>query len=58
MGSAYYQGPLGAAKGVVAITANLLVLTPWLIFGAGLAVVCYRLLSRRASSHRRRRDDR
>jgi hypothetical protein len=43
---------------VVAITANLLVLAPWLIFGAGLAVICYRLLSRRASSHRHRRDDR
>jgi hypothetical protein len=43
---------------VVAITANLLVLAPWIIFGAGLAVICYRLLSRRSFNRRRRRDDR
>jgi hypothetical protein len=36
--------------------ANLLVLAPWLIFGAGLAAVCYRLLSRRSASHRDRRE--
>jgi len=41
----------------MAITANLLVLAPWLIFGAGLAAICYRLLSRRAA-RRRRRDHR
>jgi hypothetical protein len=43
---------------VVAITANLLVLAPWIIFGAGLAVICYRLLSRRSVNRRHRRDDR
>ena len=43
---------------MTAITANLLVLAPWLIFGAGLAVICYRLLSRRAAAHRHRRDRR
>jgi hypothetical protein len=37
---------------------NLLVLAPWLIFGAGLAVVCYRLLSRRTSARRQRRGSR
>jgi hypothetical protein len=37
--------------------ADLLVLAPWLIFGAGLAVICYRLLSRRGA-HRRRRHGR
>jgi hypothetical protein len=37
-------------------TADLLVLVPWLLFGAGLAVVCYRLLSRRRAGHRQRRD--
>jgi hypothetical protein len=37
--------------------ADLLVLAPWLIFGAGLAAICYRLLSRR-SAHRRRRHGR
>jgi hypothetical protein len=58
MGSACYQGHREQAKGVVAITANLLVLTPWLIFGAGLAVICYRLLSRRTFTRRHRRDDR
>jgi hypothetical protein len=38
--------------------ANLLVLAPWLIFGAGLAVICYRLLARRGAGHRHRRDSR
>ena len=38
--------------------ANLLVLAPWLIFGAGLAVICYRLLARRGPCHRHRRDSR
>jgi hypothetical protein len=38
--------------------ADLLVLAPWLIFGAGLVVICYRLLSRRSASHRHRRDSR
>jgi hypothetical protein len=38
--------------------ANLLVLAPWLIFGAALAVICYRLLTRRGASHRHRRDSR
>ncbi|MGE5288650.1 MAG: hypothetical protein ACM3ML_15920 [Micromonosporaceae bacterium] len=34
--------------------ANLLVLAPWLVFGTGLGVICYRLVSRRSTSHRRR----
>jgi hypothetical protein len=38
--------------------ANLLVLAPWLIFGAGIAVICYRLLARRGTSRRHRRDNR
>jgi hypothetical protein len=38
--------------------ANLLVLAPWLIFGAGLAAICYRLLSRRSVSHWHRRNSR
>jgi len=37
--------------------ADLLVLVPWVIFGAGLAVICYRLYSRGAS-HRHQRDSR
>ena len=37
--------------------ANLLVLAPWLIFGAALAAICYRLLTHRAS-RRHRRDSR
>jgi hypothetical protein len=35
--------------------ADLLVLAPWLIFGAGLAAIGYRLLHRRAACHRQRR---
>jgi hypothetical protein len=38
--------------------ADLLVLAPWLIFGAALAAICYRLLTRRGASRRRRRDGR
>ena len=38
--------------------ADLLVLAPWLIFGAALAVICYRLLTRRGASRRNRRDGR
>jgi len=34
--------------------ADLLVLVPWLIFGAGMAVIGYRLLSRGMSRQRRR----
>jgi hypothetical protein len=30
-----------AGEGVAAIMANLVVLAPWLIFGAVLAVICY-----------------
>lgn len=33
--------------------ADLLVLAPWIIFGAGLAAICHRLLSLRSASHRR-----
>ena len=36
--------------------ANLLVLAPWLIFGAGLAAIFYRLHSRRSGSQLNRRD--
>jgi hypothetical protein len=35
--------------------ADLLVLAPWLIFGAALAAICYRLLSRRGAARRHRR---
>ena len=38
--------------------ANLLVLAPWLIFGAALAAICYRLLIHRGASRRHRRDSR
>jgi hypothetical protein len=38
--------------------ADLLVLAPWLIFGAALAAICYRLLTRRGASRRRCRDRR
>jgi hypothetical protein len=34
---------------------DLLVLVPWLIFGAGLAVIGCRVLSSRAACRRRRR---
>jgi len=37
--------------------ADLLVLAPWLIFGAALGVICYRLFARRRAS-RRHRDSR
>jgi hypothetical protein len=37
--------------------ANLLVLGPWLIFGACVVAISYRLLRRRGPD-RRRRDDR
>jgi hypothetical protein len=38
--------------------ANLLVLAPWLIFGACIVAIGYRLLSRRGPDRRRRRDHR
>jgi len=38
--------------------ADLLVLAPWLIFGAGLAAICYRLLARRCATRRHRRGGR
>jgi hypothetical protein len=38
--------------------ADLLVLAPWLIFGAAVAVICYRLLTRRGASRRNRPDGR
>jgi membrane protein required for beta-lactamase induction len=38
--------------------ADLLVLAPWLIFGAGIAAICYRLLARRRASRRHHRDSR
>ena len=38
--------------------ADLLVLAPWLIFGAGLAAICYRLLARRCATRRYRRGGR
>jgi hypothetical protein len=47
-----------AGEGVAAIMAIWLMLTPWLIFGAILAVICYRMLRSRTSARRRRRDER
>ena len=38
--------------------ADLLVLAPWLIFGAAVAVICYSLLTRRGASRRNRPDGR
>lgn len=38
--------------------ADLLVLTPWLIFGAGLGAIGWRLLSQRGRTRRHRRDTR
>ena len=38
--------------------ADLLVLAPWVIFGAGLAVICYRLLRRCNACHGHQRDSR
>ena len=38
--------------------ANLLVLAPWLIFGACVVAICYRLFTCRGDSGRHRRDDR
>ena len=35
--------------------AHVLVLAPWLIFGAGLAVIWFRLLTNRSASRRHRR---
>jgi hypothetical protein len=39
-------------------TGDLLVLAPWLIFGAGIAVIGYVLLTSRGKSSRRRRHGR
>jgi hypothetical protein len=38
--------------------ADLLVFGPWLIFGAGLAVIGYRLLKRHGRTRQRRRHTR
>jgi hypothetical protein len=38
--------------------ADLLVLAPWLIFGACVVAICYRLFTRRGAARRRRRDGR
>jgi hypothetical protein len=38
--------------------AHLLALASWLIFAAGLAVICCRLLIHRSAFRRRRRDSR
>jgi len=38
--------------------AHLLVLAPWLIFAAGLAVICGRLLIHRSASRRHHHDGR
>jgi hypothetical protein len=51
-------GMMTAGEGVAAIMANWLMLTPWLIFGAVLAVICYRMLRSHTSAHRHRRDGR
>jgi len=37
---------------------DLLVLVPWLIFGAGMAVIGYRLLRRQGTARRYRRPSR
>jgi hypothetical protein len=47
-----------AATEAEVTVADLLVLAPWVIFGAGLAVICYRLFSRCGASHRHQRDSR
>jgi hypothetical protein len=39
-------------------TGDLLVIAPWLIFGAGLAVIGYVLLTGRSKSNRHRRHGR
>lgn len=39
-------------------TADLLVLTPWLIFAAGLGVIGVRLRGQRGTTRRHRRDTR
>jgi len=38
--------------------ADLLLLAPWVIFGAGLAVICYRLQRRCGAADRHQRDSR
>jgi hypothetical protein len=51
-------GMMTAGEGVAAIRANWLMLTPGLIFGTVLALICYRMPGSRASAHRHRRDGR
>jgi len=46
------------AKEAEVTGADLLVVAPWLIFGAALAAICYRLLSHRSASGRHRRGSR
>jgi hypothetical protein len=46
------------AKEAEVTAAHLLVVASWLIFAAGLAAICYRLLIHRSTSRRHRRDSR
>jgi hypothetical protein len=48
------DGRVQAREAAALTSADLLVLVPWLIFGVGLAVICYRLLRRRAARRRGR----
>lgn len=52
------RGFCQSGEGVGAIMANWLMLTPWLIFGTVLAVICYRMLRSHTSAHRHRQDGR
>jgi hypothetical protein len=46
------------AKEAEVTVADLLVLAPWMIFGAALGMICYRLLRRCGASGRHQRDSR
>jgi hypothetical protein len=49
---------LNAAKEAEVTAVDLLVLVPWLIFGAGMAVIGYRLLRRHGTARQHRRHSR
>jgi len=59
-GAVFWGRPFSRGKRMEAqvTVADLLVLAPWVIFGAGLAVICYRLLRRCGASHGHQRDSR
>jgi hypothetical protein len=52
------RGLMQGEGGEEVATGDLLVLAPWLIFGAGIAVIGYVLLSSRGKSNGRRRHGR